>query len=64
MSAYALLFGKFNPQGWTNATKLELCMEFIDNMGVDASFNDFLVNKVYEENFDSLEEKLDEEEIE
>lgn len=63
MSAYALLYGKFAPQGWTDATKLELCMEFIDQFHIGGSFNDFLVDKVHNVYFDGLDGEADEEEI-
>lgn len=64
MSAYALLYTKFAPQGWTDATKLDLCMEFIDSLEFDEVFDAFLKHKIEEEYWEDLEEKADEEEIE
>lgn len=69
MSAFEMLYKKFAPQGWDTVTKLELCMEFIDSLGVEPIFDAFLKHKIEEDYWEGLEDpddavKADEEEIE
>jgi len=66
MSACSLLFVDFSKYNWTEATKLGLCMEFIDSLGVEPIFEAFLKHKVEEEYWEGLEAQevqADEEEI-
>ena len=49
MSAYELLFGKYEEQGWSNTVMLSLCMEYIDNQQNDDAFDDFLAEIVAED---------------
>jgi hypothetical protein len=64
MSACSLLYIDFSKYSWTEATKLGLCMEFIDSLGVEPIFEAFLKHKAKEEYWEGLEGKSDEEEIE
>ena len=70
MSAFEMLYKKFAQQGWGIGTKLDLCMEYIDNIGDEPGFHDFLLNKAEQECWEDLEDleqdkaKTDEEEIE
>ena len=69
MSAFEMLYKKFAPQGWSIGTKLDLCMEFIDSLGVEPILDAFLKHKIEEWYWEDLEDtdhqvKADEEEIE
>jgi hypothetical protein len=64
-----MLYTKFALQGWGIGTKLDLCMEFIDSLGVEPIFDAFLKHKIEEDYWEDLEDtddvvKADEEEIE
>lgn len=55
MSTHHLLYKKFAGRGWSDKTKLELCMEFIDRLDVYEVFKEFLQKTVEEEYWDGLE---------
>jgi hypothetical protein len=68
MSAFEMLYKKFAHQGWGIGTKLDLCMEYIDNLGNEPAFHDFLLNKAENEYWEDLEDadhevQADEEDI-
>lgn len=59
MSAYYLLYKKHVGQCWSENTKLDLCMEFIDAMEIDERFKEFLQDQADAENIGTLDSRFD-----